>query len=92
MNERRGRSPTDFVLLPLQRPLAEAGLEVLQAQACYEGDYWNTTGIARHVVIEGVELQPIETEYGGLLHVFRLRFRLPLTLELVYLAGDGGGR
>lgn len=44
----------EFVLLPLQRPLAEAGLEVVQAQATYEGRYWNTTGIARHVVVEGM--------------------------------------
>ncbi len=44
----------DFVLLPLQTALAEAGLELIQAQACYEGRYWNTTGIARHVVVEGM--------------------------------------
>ncbi|MBX7246876.1 MAG: argininosuccinate synthase [Candidatus Sumerlaeaceae bacterium] len=29
--------------------LAEEGLQVIQAQALYEGDYWNTTGLARHV-------------------------------------------
>lgn len=29
--------------------LCEEGLEVIHAQARYEGDYWNTTGLARHV-------------------------------------------
>jgi argininosuccinate synthase len=29
--------------------LAAEGVAVIQAQAKYEGDYWNTTGIARHV-------------------------------------------
>jgi len=29
--------------------LAREGLAVIHAQAKYEGDYWNTTGIARHV-------------------------------------------
>ena len=29
--------------------LAEAGLQVIQSQARYEGGYWNTTGIARYV-------------------------------------------
>lgn len=32
--------------------LAEEGLKVIHAQARYEGDYWNTTGIARHVTTE----------------------------------------
>jgi len=31
--------------------LAEAGLQLIQAQATYEGGYWNTTGIARHVTV-----------------------------------------
>jgi argininosuccinate synthase len=36
-------------ILPGQEALAEAGLEVLRAQARYEGGYWNTTAIARYV-------------------------------------------
>ncbi len=36
-------------ILPGQAPLAEAGLKVIQAQARYEGGYWNTTAIARYV-------------------------------------------
>ena len=36
-------------VLPGQEALAEAGLKVIQAQAQYEGGYWNTTAIARYV-------------------------------------------
>ncbi|MDQ3699608.1 MAG: argininosuccinate synthase [Chloroflexota bacterium] len=36
-------------VLPGQDALAEAGLSVIQAQARYEGGYWNTTAIARYV-------------------------------------------
>jgi argininosuccinate synthase len=40
----------DFVLLPCREAIAEIGVDVIQAQACYEGRYWNTTGIARCVL------------------------------------------
>lgn len=50
---------TDFVLLPAKEAIAEAGLKVIQSQACYEGRYWNTTGIARCVLTQAmiVEMQ-----------------------------------
>ncbi len=38
-------------ILPGQAALADAGLKVIQAQARYEGGYWNTTGIARPVTV-----------------------------------------
>ena len=46
-------------IVPAQEPLAEAGLKVIQAQARYEGGYWNTTGIARPITIRAIlpELQ-----------------------------------
>src|SRR5438876_3889573 len=44
----------DFVSIPLRDAIAEAGLEIIQAQACYEGRYWNTTGIGRHVIVSGM--------------------------------------
>src|SRR5262249_26509715 len=40
--------------LPAREALAEAGLKVIQAQALYEGRYWNTTGIARYVIVSAV--------------------------------------
>lgn len=47
----------DFVLLPAREAIAEAGLKVIQAQACYEGRYWNTTGIARCVLTKAMLLE-----------------------------------
>jgi argininosuccinate synthase len=29
-------------------------VQIIQAQACYEGRYWNTTGIGRHVIVSGM--------------------------------------
>ena len=40
----------DFVALPLQKEIAEAGLQGIQAQACYESRYWNVTGLGRQVI------------------------------------------
>lgn len=42
---------SEAVIVDAKESLARAGLEVLQAQACYEGGYWNTTGIARYVTV-----------------------------------------
>ncbi len=44
----------EFVVVPMHDSIAEAGLDIIQAQACYEGRYWNTTGIARHVIVAGM--------------------------------------
>ncbi len=44
----------DYVRVPLHDAIAEAGLDIIQAQAYYEGRYWNTTGIGRHVIVEGL--------------------------------------
>ncbi len=44
----------DYIRLPLRDAIAEAGVELIQAQACYEGRYWNTTGIGRHVIVAGM--------------------------------------
>ena len=44
----------EFVLLPVRESIAEIGLQLIQAQACYEGRYWNTTGIARCVLTQAM--------------------------------------
>lgn len=44
----------DYVAIPLHDMIAEAGLEVIRFQARYEGAYWNTTGIGRHVIVAGM--------------------------------------
>ena len=41
-------------IIPGREALAGAGLKVIQAQARYEGGYWNTTGIARPVTVAAI--------------------------------------
>ena len=50
----RACGAVDFVAVPLQAQLADAGIAGIQAQATYEGGYWNTTGIARQVTTRGL--------------------------------------
>lgn len=50
----RASGAADFVAIPLHDMIAESGIEVIQFQARYEGAYWNTTGIGRHVIVAGM--------------------------------------
>ncbi|MDY3556748.1 argininosuccinate synthase [Gemmata sp. JC717] len=50
----RACGAADYVAIPLHDMIAESGLEVIQFQARYEGNYWNTTGIGRHVIVAGM--------------------------------------
>ncbi|MBI1273283.1 MAG: argininosuccinate synthase [Alphaproteobacteria bacterium] len=50
----RASGAVDYVAVPLQERMAEAGLEVVQAQSTYEGRYWNTTGMGRVVTVSGL--------------------------------------
>src|SRR5579871_4592898 len=54
--ERRMRAcgAADYVAIPLHDMIAASGIEVIQFQARYEGAYWNTTGIGRHVIVAGM--------------------------------------
>ena len=56
----RGCGAVDAFIVPAHEALAGAGLKVIQAQARYEGGYWNTTGIARPVTVQAL-LQEFET-------------------------------
>ena len=56
----RGCGAVDAFLVPAHDALADAGLKVIQAQARYEGGYWNTTGIARPVTVAAL-LREFET-------------------------------
>ena len=49
-----GCGASSAIVLDGRGPLALAGLKVLQAQARYEGGYWNTTGIARPVIVDTI--------------------------------------
>ncbi|MBT6629919.1 MAG: argininosuccinate synthase, partial [Gemmatimonadetes bacterium] len=43
----------EMIVGDLRQDMAQAGLQLIQAGARYEGGYWNTTGIGRHVVVAG---------------------------------------
>lgn len=45
---------SDAVMVDLKDALAEAAVVLLTANARYEGGYWNTTGIARHITTRGL--------------------------------------
>jgi len=42
------------VIVDLKKEMAEACFQVLEAQAMYDGGYWNSTGIARAVTVRGL--------------------------------------
>ncbi|MCZ6680074.1 MAG: argininosuccinate synthase [Candidatus Poribacteria bacterium] len=44
----------EAVLVDAKDELAMAGIKVIQCQAKYEGGYWNTTGIARHITVKAL--------------------------------------
>lgn len=44
----------DVHIIDLRANLARAGLEVIKARAFHTGRYWNTTGVARHVLLKGM--------------------------------------
>ena len=53
-------------IIPGADALADAGLRVIQAQARYEGGYWNTTGIARPITVRAI-LPALERQGIGVL-------------------------
>ena len=44
----------DAIIIDAKDALAEDGIRLIQCQAMYEGGYWNTTGIARHVTVKAL--------------------------------------
>ncbi|MFC1462190.1 argininosuccinate synthase [Verrucomicrobiota bacterium] len=53
---------TETVIVDLKAEMAEACLDMIRAQAQYDGGYWNSTGIARAVTVRG--LIPVMKERG----------------------------
>ena len=41
----------EAIIIDAKNMMAKAGCLAVQAQAIYEGEYWNTTGIGRHVLV-----------------------------------------
>lgn len=50
----RACGAAEMILDDRREAICQAGIQLVQAQACYEGGYWNTTGIARHVTVAGM--------------------------------------
>ncbi len=44
----------ETVVVDLKKPMAEACFAMIKAQAMYDGGYWNSTGIARAVTVQGL--------------------------------------
>ena len=44
----------EAIIVDAKEALAEDGIRLIQCQAMYEGGYWNTTGIARHVTVKAL--------------------------------------
>ena len=45
---------SEMIIADLKKEICDAGIKLIQSQATYEGGYWNTTGMARHVVVEAI--------------------------------------
>ncbi|NTW30803.1 MAG: argininosuccinate synthase [Candidatus Moranbacteria bacterium] len=58
----------EALVIDAKEDLAQFGLIGLMAQARYEGDYWNTTGIARYVTVEAALKQMALRKIGILAH------------------------
>ena len=64
----RACGASEATIVPGQEMLADAGLKVLQAQARYEGGYWNTTGIARPITVKAILKRLQDNDINVLFH------------------------
>lgn len=58
----------EAVVVDLREKMAEAGMKAIQAQARYEGEYWNTTPLGRYVTLEGILPHLIDREITVMSH------------------------
>lgn len=58
----------DAVIVDARDDLAIAGIQLIQCQATYEGGYWNTTGIARHVTVRALLTEMEQRGIGTMAH------------------------
>ncbi len=54
VRERMAPCGVETIIVDLKNEMAEACFEVIEAQAMYDGGYWNSTGIARAVTVRGL--------------------------------------
>jgi len=68
VSKRMATCGVDTVIVDLKDAMAEGCFDVLQAQAKYAGEYWNTTGIGRFVTCYGLLQAMVENKVTVLSH------------------------
>ena len=59
---------SETIIVDVKDEMAEACFEVIKASATYDGGYWNTTGIARAVTVQGLVKAMKEHDINVLAH------------------------
>jgi len=68
VRDRMSTCGVDTIIIDLKEAMAEGCFDAIQAQAKYDGDYWNTTGIGRFVTCEGLVKAMKEKDVAVLSH------------------------
>ena len=68
VKKRMATTGVDTVIVDLKDEMAEGCFDIIQAQAKYDGGYWNTTGIGRYVTCRGLVLAMMENKVDVLAH------------------------
>jgi len=68
VKKRMATCGVDTVIVDLKADMAEGCFDVIQAQATYDGGYWNTTGIGRFVTCTGLIKAMVDKKVTVLSH------------------------
>jgi len=68
VKKRMATCGVETVIVDLKDDMAEGCFDILQAQATYDGGYWNTTGIGRYVTCRGLIHAMVENKVDVLAH------------------------
>jgi len=68
VKKRMATCGVETIIIDLKDDMAEGCLDIIQAQARYDGGYWNTTGIGRYVTCRGLIHAMVENKVDVLAH------------------------
>jgi len=68
VKKRMATTGVDTVIVDLKDEMAEGCFDIIQAQAKYDGGYWNTTGIGRYVTCRGLVVAMQKNKVDVLAH------------------------
>jgi len=68
VRDRMSTCGVDTIIVDLKAEMAEGCFDAVQAQAKYDGGYWNTTGIGRYVTCQGLVKAMTEHKVAVLAH------------------------